>query len=82
MVRQQDHFGIMRDIQKAFWRYTDIRMYLMWLDEEAIVTLVREGANEEDFPVIVIPKKAGTVDEEIFKSTVEYLEDLLKRNAA
>ena len=42
MVRQQDHFGIMRDIQKAFWRYTDIRMYLMWLDEEAIVTLVRE----------------------------------------
>ncbi len=82
MVRQQDHFGIMRDIQKAFWRYTDIRMYLMWLDEEAIVTLVREGANEEDFPVIAIPKKAGIVDEEIFKSTVEFLEDLLKRNAA
>lgn len=82
MVRQQDHFGIMRDFQKAFLRYTDIRIYMKWLDEEAIITLVKEDTAEDDLPVIVIPKKAGTVDEEIFKSTVEFLEDLLKRNAA
>ena len=78
---QRGKVGILHDLQQEIQHYTEFKVYLRITDEGYDVRLdnpAEEHLGSEELPGVIISKN----DDELFNATVEFLQNILKENAA